>query len=62
MGDFNEVVIKTELSPTKDLLNKVVPNYKLRWKLEDEDLRPNESIIGTLKPITKVLSLNASQA
>lgn len=35
-----------------------MPSYKLRWKLEDEDLRANETIVYHLKPITKLLSLN----
>ena len=39
----------------------MVPNYKLKWKLEDEPLKPNESIVGSLKPVSKVLSLNVKK-
>ena len=40
-----------------EIKNKVVPNFKLRWKLENEaqnTLKPNEKILYDLNPIQKI--------
>lgn len=56
--DFKEV--RTDLMPSKDLLNIYQPNYTLRWKLEDEESEDDEKVVSEVQPVNRLQFLNVS--
>ncbi|CAF0888646.1 unnamed protein product [Brachionus calyciflorus] len=56
--DYTE--IRTDLNQSNDILNHVVPNYKLRWKFEDESINSinsKEKVLFRVNSIEKVIYL-----